>query len=284
MDNDSSNQYTDYTNRSPITRLRKPIIIAIIVIIVLVVGLITVRVHQLSQFRITTSNPSLNNVATISPFLKLTFNRQLTNNGFSISSSPSIITGHTISGNQLDLTLNSPSSPLNDNKTYTITLSIAATDGERITNKQITFTPKYVPSQDIPKDQGAAILQHQVETQEAPSKENINFVNEDALINDGVTTEQIDSMEQAFFLFDKTAKSVTIDASSVQQAPVNPASTSSIFTMNFTVTIDQTTYQAQLNYNEDDLASIELFLTNSQGTQVYDSGVINTSEGVGASQ
>lgn len=106
-------------------------------------------------------------------------------------------------------------------------------------------------------------------TPQVRTAEDINFEGTDALINDGLTTDQVNEMEQYFFQFKSSANTVTIDQNTVGPGPHNP-NVVSPFTLNFNVAIDSTSYKATISYT--DLNNVTLQLFNPQtGAVVYDS-------------
>jgi hypothetical protein len=94
-------------------------------------------------------------------------------------------------------------------------------------------------------------------------------------VDDGLTTEQINSMIGAFSKFSPTAKTVTIAPNSLVPGPHDPSKLSP-FTINFSMTIDSVPYSGVASYS--DLTSIRVILHNSSGKQVFDSGVISAAE------
>ena len=106
-------------------------------------------------------------------------------------------------------------------------------------------------------------------TQPVRTVQDVNFSGTDALVNDGLTTDQLNEMEQYFFQFKSSANTVAIDPNTVQAGPHNP-NVVSPFTLNFTVTVDSAPYKATVSYT--DLNNVTLQLFNLQtGAVVYDS-------------
>lgn len=95
------------------------------------------------------------------------------------------------------------------------------------------------------------------------------------LINYGLTFVQEKGLESEFYAYFKKSgqriKSVTIDPSSIQNLPYNPA-VSTVAAISFKVSYGNTHATARVNYP--DPASIELLLYNpSSGARIYDSGM-----------
>jgi len=102
--------------------------------------------------------------------------------------------------------------------------------------------------------------------------EDVNFEGIDALISSGLSSEQASELEQYFFQFDQSAKTVSINTASVEPGPHNP-NIISPFTLDFNVTIDASAYTATVAYY--DTNNITLTLSNGQtGAQVFTAGSI----------
>lgn len=244
-------------------RSRLPVFIAVVVLIISVVGYyIIINLH----FRVVSTNPGVNNVATISPFFKINFDRQLSSNGVDISSNPSIIKSYYVSGKVLTINL---ISPLDSKKQYVITLKkISDLKNEQIKDRQFTFTPSVIQSQDLPKDQAAALLKQQ--SSRPPSRNDIVFTGTDSLQKYGVSLTQVDDLKQAVFQLKNSASSAVIDTKSVVPVPHDPNSSSRSDSINFLIKIDNTSYRAKIDYM--DLVTLRLYLYDSQtNSLVYDS-------------
>jgi hypothetical protein len=107
-----------------------------------------------------------------------------------------------------------------------------------------------------------------------PSVLNITFNNMSDLVNTGISATQATNIEEYFFKFMPTAHTVTISPASIEPGP-HDAATSTGFTTNFTVNVDNTSYNGTINYSN--LDNVELILTNPQtGATVFDSGSVNS--------
>jgi len=98
------------------------------------------------------------------------------------------------------------------------------------------------------------------------------------LVNQGISTYQIEAIKQAVFLFGQTAKTtITTAAVNDNTIAIPPYSTNTVpdyFTMLFDLTINKTTYHATIQYS--DVTSVRLLLAQGNN-QVYDSGTIDGS-------
>jgi hypothetical protein len=102
-----------------------------------------------------------------------------------------------------------------------------------------------------------------------PSVNAIDFKNTGALVNHGITTDQINDLEQEFFAYKPTSQVVDIDSGTIEPGPHNP-NVDTTFSINFKVAVNGTEYAATIRYS--DLETVELVLTNPRsGTQVFDS-------------
>ena len=106
------------------------------------------------------------------------------------------------------------------------------------------------------------------------TKSDINFSGIDVLLKYGVTTAQLSNLEQAYFQFASSAHTVAIDTASVGIVPHDRNSASTTNTINFTVSIDKTSYKARFDYS--DLTATRLYLYDAKnGSQIYDSNPTN---------
>jgi hypothetical protein len=219
-----------------------------------------------SKFHIVSTNPDTGNVASVSPFFKVNFNKRLLDKGYSVTSNPSITETPTVNGKTLTMDLDGP---LDTNQTYTITINnISDTSGNVLSSKTFTFTPKNIASQDLPKDQAQRLLKQQAAR--TPSKTNVAFSGMDGFLDAGLSSTQLNNLEEAIYRYKTTEHTVTVDPNSIQPGPHNP-NTSTSFTLNFNIAIDSTPYKAAVVYS--DLDSIDLHLFNPQSNvEVYNSG------------
>lgn len=219
------------------------------------------------HFKIVSTSPSVSNVATISPFFKINFNRQLSNTALNISSTPSVVKSYDISGKTLDIVL---ITPLDENTQYTIKLnSISSSGNDHIYNKDFVFKPKNLDFNQLSNDQQTVILQQQAKGRNPnSSKTYANFVGFDSLINNGITESQLNDIEQGFVKFSPQASTISVHAPTVKPGP--HSASSSNFIVTFVVSIDSTQYNATVSYS--DLNSARLQIYNPQtGALVFDS-------------
>lgn len=216
------------------------------------------------QFHIVSTDPKLNNVASVSPFLKVNFNRQLSSKGLSVTSTPDVVSSYSVSGKVLDLSLKQP---MDVSSSYTITINIADIAGARLSDQKLVFKPLLVPYGDLSKEQQSAILKSQ--TTPPATKSKLSFIGFDALTNYGITVAQLNDLEKAVYTFAPAAAAASIDQNSIKPVPHNPNSSSTYDSINFVLTIDSNTYTARADYTA--LTTLRLYLYNSRGSLIFDS-------------
>jgi hypothetical protein len=106
---------------------------------------------------------------------------------------------------------------------------------------------------------------------QADQEKSTTFQGMSSFINDGLTTDQVNGLIQAFSKFSPKAKDISINSNSLYPGPHKPGD-GSPFTINFNSTIDSTTYKGTVSYS--DLSSVRLILFDESGKQAFDSGVI----------
>lgn len=135
----------------------------ILILLILIIGFILIiwlgyTIYNATTFHIVSTNPSINNVATVSPFIDVNFNRALSNK-INVTSNPNIVSSFKIINKQIDISLNIP---LNENYKYTILISdIYDTSGQHLNNQKLAFTPIYISASNLPQDQGKVLLKNQ---------------------------------------------------------------------------------------------------------------------------
>jgi hypothetical protein len=242
-------------------------------ITVVLVGLVGLVATSSLRFKITGTSPSLKNFPAFTTQLSVNFNRQLTDNGLKVSSSDNIVKSAKVNGKSLVISL---SEGLEVNKSYEIDIvSIQDTKNEKLINKKLRF----VTTNDfggLPKSQQQKILTKQTPS---PSKDTINYEGLDNLENNGLSSAQIDELKQAFFQFGqsqhKTLNLVRIPAQSVETPP-------SSFSISFSASIDGAQFSAKVGYT--DISSLRLQLFNKDGSALFDSGVIASTDANGGAR
>jgi hypothetical protein len=216
-----------------------------------------------SKFHVTGTNPGTAKVATISPFFKVNFNKNLSKANLSVSSEPSIIKSYDVDGKVLVINLNTP---LIDGKPYNVTIkSIQDTDSDVLTDKKFDFVPQIISAQDLPKDQADAILKAQAARPR--TRNDINFTGLESLVARGVSLTQADDLKQAVFQFKPNTMTVLID--NVKAVPHDPNSPARFDAINFAIKLDNNPYSARIEYSG--LTVLRLYLYNTASGLVFDS-------------
>ena len=255
---------------------RIPVKITVPIIALILVGVLGLNILQSSRFHVTGTEPSINSVATVAPFFKINFNRQLSLSGLEVSATNSIVSSEQVSGQTLVIGMGSV---LNQNTSYTITVALVHdTKGDKLTNLHFTFQPKDIAFNNLPKDQQQAILKQQAN--QPYTVNSITYIGFNTLLTDGLSIGQTGDLQQAIFQYSQSISAkfsqVTIPDNSVQPVPHDPNSSSMTDTINCNLQIGATTYPAKIEYSG--LNSLELFLYNAQtNAQIYDSGTISPS-------
>ena len=116
-------------------------------------------------FHIVRTDPGSQNVATLTPFFNIEFNKPLSASGLSVSSELRRYQSYRIQQKTLSLTLNYP---LTAGATYTITVkSVQSVGGHKISSKTFKFTPKKIAYDKLSADQKAAIIKGQSQNEAA---------------------------------------------------------------------------------------------------------------------
>lgn len=152
-------------------QISKPkIILGLCLIIVLVV---LWYVFIIAPFHIVRTNPSSHNVASLTPFFNVEFNKPLSVNGLAVSSSPNVIQSYAVEQKTLVINL---IGLMKIGTTYTIDIhSVEATGGHKLTNKIFRFMPQDIAYANLPKDQQTAI-------QNSPGQNDRDTLNNDPIL------------------------------------------------------------------------------------------------------
>lgn len=98
------------------------------------------------------------------------------------------------------------------------------------------------------------------------------------LLDYGVASDQEQDMQFAIFQYfngnKMKVKEVSVVVDSIAPVPHDRNSASTVDTINFNIVVDRkTTYKIRMDYF--DLSSIQLFMSDTAGNQIYDSGVVS---------
>lgn len=175
-----------------------------------------------------------------------------------------------IEGKTLSFTV---SNVLNKNINYKIIIkSIKDTSGQQLSNVSVQFKPLYVSSGSLEQKQQQMILQQQ---SLANKGQTLAFTGTDGLINNGLSTNQVQQFEQTVIDFVKSQAlpigEVTISQSSITTAPLSGNGT---FGLNFNFSIGTTNYSTSMVYSGLDTAQVTIY--SSSGTQLYQAGSVSS--------
>jgi hypothetical protein len=238
------------------------------ILLVLALIIICWAIYNSRTFHIVSTSPSRNNVATVSPYFKINFNKRLSTKNINISENPQL-GSYVINGKTITINIDNV---MNQNKTYTITIGyISDTSGQVIKNSTISFTPVYQPPNDLSQSQTNTMLKNQ---DKAAVNQPPTFDGTDALINNGLTTQQVQLFENTVIGFMK-ADNISSGGIIINQSSVNPGAISNgIFTLNFNFSIGVTNYSASMKYSSLETAQITIY--SSSGTQLYQAGSVSS--------
>ena len=132
--------------------------VVLLCILALAVVLFIVSVSRNHGFRVTNTDPSTSNVATVSPMFTIYFSEALSTTGASVTASPNVIRSYTISGSDIAIKLNYP---MSDGQKYTVTISVHSKTGAALTKKEITFKASLKASSKLTAQQQQQLLNDQ---------------------------------------------------------------------------------------------------------------------------
>ena len=107
-------------------------------------------------------------------------------------------------------------------------------------------------------------------TPSLPSPTKITFMNTDSLLNNGLSSSQVTNLKQLFFTYAPSAKVISINLPSIQPGARDPNSATPWFSLTFTGSIDESPYNASVEYSG--LDTTKLTLTNPTSGAVLFSG------------
>ncbi len=254
----------------------RKLVAACAVAVVLIILMLIPTVQRQTTFTVDRTDPKLSNVATITPYIRVNFTRELSTKDIKYTSSTNFIKSYSIKGKMIQFNIKGGS--FDPGKSYSITIqSISSKSGETITDKKFSFKTTERSYDSLSDDQRKAIIAAQDIFEYSP--ESITFNGVDDLVNYGITDSQLTGLKRALYQYSletgKKYQDITVVRSTVVEGPVTPESERS--SLYFTVTFDNAeAYKAQLD--SFDLTSIQLILrdmaTNTATT--FDSGTIDT--------
>lgn len=247
---------------SGLYKYRKLAIFIVLLIVIITFGL---QFYDVIKFHVIGTDPSVNSIGTLSPFLKVSFNKELSSKNVSISSPSGAGSSYKVQDKVLIIYLNYP---LTADKMYSVDIaSVYDSSGAKLSNLVFSFKPTNIPFNDLPQDEQNALVNSQ-DHYNIPGI-NITYVNTNDLINNGMSTTQLALLEKYFSEYKPSAKTVTFDPNSIGIYAATPPA---VAMFKFDVSIDGTNYNAEASYTF--LNNITLSLYNPQtGALVFDSDI-----------
>ena len=244
---------------------------AIVLIIVVALVLIGWFIFYILGFHETGLSPSSSNINTLTSSVTVNFNKPLLKQSYQVIVNPSALSTTNI--NKQSITINL-TTPLIANKQYKIDIPLVEdTNRNKLRNIILYFTPTYVPYNKISSSQQNKILKQQA-SGTAKNQPPV-FIGKSALLSNGLSSVQLNLLEQAFLQFQKNIKVINVASSSIQPGPHNP-NTSSSFSLDFSVTINNgSQYNGTITYSS--INSLQLNLYNpSSNTTVFSSSTLTS--------
>lgn len=96
--------------------------------------------------------------------------------------------------------------------------------------------------------------------------QSLTYIGFDKLLDNGLSTQQVNNTKQLFYESNKSAMSVTINTTSVTPSPRDPTNIN--FSLTFTGLVDGTVYKAKLVYSGLDFVKLTLQEPNGKTTYV----------------
>jgi hypothetical protein len=241
------------------------IIIAVAVVLVIIAASLT----NASQLRVTSITPDLTNIGTITPDITLTFSKDITSDGFNVTSEPSFIHSVNADGNKLVIALE-PSLKVNNDYAFTV-VKVTAADGSTLENKTYKFTAKDTSFQSLSKDQQQTLLDQQTVKPKSVDFSSSYFGEADLYTN-GLTQEQVGDVKQALYNYFTAAKitAPTVTFSNVVPAAPHPDDPLGPDVRSMTIAFNGKSYGAKVASTS--IAGARLYLYDATGKLAYDSG------------
>lgn len=255
----------------------KKLVALCVVAIVVLLSMIIPRTAKQSGFNVDSTDPKLGNMATISPYLRVNFTRDISEKNFHYSSSNDSVKSYSIKGKTVQF--NFKGNKFEAGKKYSITIkSISSKQGETITDYKLNFKTTERRFDSLTDEEQKAVIAAQDTFEYSP--ESITFNGTDDLIDHGPSWYQVNGLKEALYRYSKSTgknyQNITIARSTIEEAGVVPDSGRN--SLSFSVSFgDNLTLKAQLDTF--DSTAIQLYLRDLQsGATVYDSGTIDTFE------
>jgi hypothetical protein len=191
---------TPIPTQNPNKWSRKQVFILLGVIIGILVLWLAWTGVQATYFRMSGTDPGLGSVTTVTPYIHAKFNRVLSGDNLKISDPDKVLENYGLNDKVLELNLNLDKLKQGDKHTIVIE-SIQSKDGDKITNKKLSFTVKEGDFESLNDDQKNIVVNRQDRFVYSP--ETITFEGTDDLIDAGLSESQLIGMQEAVYHFSK---------------------------------------------------------------------------------
>lgn len=233
-------------------------------------GLIGWSIYNGLTFRITSVDPTMEQVSTQSPFIRIHFNKNLNPASLRVTDNGGILQSSQAQNKTVTLLF---ARALTAGKKYSVTLdTVRATDGKVISNQVYTFTAQDIPVNELSDDQQNYIVAHQ---DNIPYLQyTISYTGFSALTDQGITSGQVDDMKTALFNYSKQINkefwTMSLDTSSVKVVFHDPTTReANASSVTFKVSLGGQYYTVRSEYADlDDNTYTRIY--DPSGAQVFD--------------
>lgn len=241
----------------------------ITIVVIALIALAGFLIYRSLQFRMIKTVPAMGAVPTSAPYIRLYFNQSVEAGSVKLTSNSQDFGNYKVDGKTITLPVAAPQ--LQAGQTYTIELqSVTSTKGKTLASQTYSFVPKVIAFEDLSSEVQQAILQAQANRPK--TRDNYAYTGLDALLDQGVSSQQLNDFKQAIFQYLEKSKKLSVNnigVSSVTTEITQPGSTAS-----FNLSLDNSeVLYAKLKFQF--LTEAQLYLYTKEGQQVYDSGVID---------
>jgi hypothetical protein len=239
--------------------------------ILLILWLVFLVARDLLFFRVSKTDPNLNNVAAASAYIDIYFSKDIVASSVSLKYSQPFVHKTEIGDNKIRLDLQTEG--LEPDQSYTITIvRVDSADGKQLRDKKLTFKAKDIAVNKLSASQLKALLDKQ---DHYPYEvQYVTFDGFDQLLDRGVSAEQLQTLKDDIFNYSKQVKqeywTVKMDPSSVVFQLHNAESADLTDRLSSKVILNGETYTLNAALDPiDNIASAQLL--NAGGVVVYDS-------------
>jgi hypothetical protein len=239
--------------------------------VLLVLWLVFLMARDILFFRISKTDPNMNNVAAASAYIDIYFSKDIVPSSVSLKYSDPFVQKVVTGDNVVRIDLKTEG--LVPDRGYTITIvRVDSTGGQQILNKKLTFKAKDIPVSKLSSEQQKALLNKQ---DHYPYEvQYVTFDGFDQLLDRGVSAEQLQTIKDSIFNYSLQVKqefwTVKMDQPSVAYRVHNAESADLTDRLSFKVALGDGTFTVNATLDPiDDTAIVQV--SNAGGAVVYDS-------------